>query len=65
MQKEKQIRQRLVKLEDEMSKQVEEGMRKGWPVLFWDANCVERRVLRRILRLRSKPFCAADAMAGW
>ena len=59
------IKQRIVKLEKEMTAQVEVGMEKGWPVLFWDKNCVERGVLRQILGLRHKPFCAADTMAGW
>ena len=59
------IRKRLSKLENEMTKQAETGMEKGWPVLFWDRNCVERAVLRKILGLPRKPFCAADTMAGW
>ena len=56
---------RLRRVEAEMAKQVEVGMEKGWPVLFWDRNCVERQVLRKILGLRRKQFCAADIMAGW
>ena len=60
-----QIRKRLKKLEKEMIAQVEQGMERGWPVLFWDKNCVERATLRNILGLRRKPFCAADMMAGF
>lgn len=59
------IRTRLKRLESEMRGQVEQGMEKGWPVLFWDKNCVERAVLRRVLGLKLKPFCPADTMAGW
>ena len=40
-------------------------MEHGWPVLFWDRNCVERETIRNILGLRWKPFCPADTMAGW
>jgi hypothetical protein len=63
--KPKWIVKRLAQLDREMSKQVEIGMEKGWPVLFWDRNCVERETLRRVIGLRRKPFCAADTMAGW
>jgi len=65
MKSEQWIRRRLAKLELEMQQQVEVGMEKGWPILFWDRNCVEREVLRNILGLRHKPFCPADMMAGW
>jgi hypothetical protein len=65
MKSEKSIRHRLATLEAEMVEQVEQGMEKGWPVLFWDANCVERQVLRRILGMKQKQFCPADIMAGW
>lgn len=61
----KWIEQRLSSLESEMEEQVEVGMSNGWPVLFWDKNCVERALLREILELEHKPFCAADTMAGW
>jgi hypothetical protein len=59
------VRKRLERVERDMARQAEEGMRRGWPVLFWDRNCVERRVLRSLLGLREKPFNAADTMAGW
>jgi hypothetical protein len=65
MQTELQIRRRLAALEREMAKQVEEGLARGWPLLFWDRNCVERATLRRILGLKRKPYCPADTMAGW
>lgn len=65
MQSEQSIRRRLKRLEEEMTDQVRRGMEKGWPIAFWDRNCVEREVLRRVLGLRRKPFCAADTMAGW
>lgn len=58
------IKRRLVRLESEMECQVERGMESGWPVPFWDRNCVERETLRRVLGLRRKPYCAADTMAG-
>ncbi|HXI43912.1 MAG TPA: hypothetical protein VNH83_28275 [Bryobacteraceae bacterium] len=64
MKTEKQIRSRLKKLEKEMDRQVAQGMENGWPVPFWDYNCVEREVLRSILGMRRKPFCAADVFAG-
>lgn len=48
-----------------MSAQVEQGMKSGWPILEWDANCVTRATLRSVLGLKKKPFCAADVMAGW
>lgn len=59
------IEQRLSILESTMERQVDVGMSKGWPVPFWDKNCVERALLREILELEPKPFCAADTMAGW
>jgi hypothetical protein len=65
MQSEKQIRTDLTRLEKEMAEQLERAKQKGFPILFWDANCVERKTLRRILGMRPKPFCAADTMAGW
>lgn len=65
MQSEKTIRRRLARVEKEMGEQVEIGMEKGWPVLMWDKNCVERDVLRRILGLKHKQFCPADTMAGF
>jgi hypothetical protein len=65
MKSRKWIERRLSELENEMDKQVETGMKHGWPVLFWDRNCVERAVLRKILGLPRKPFCGADTLAGW
>jgi hypothetical protein len=65
MQSEITIKRRLAKIEKLMAMQVEEGIKKGWPILFWDRNCVEREVLRRVLRKKRKQFCAADTMAGW
>ena len=65
MKSERAIRRRLKKLELELEEQVTQGMKTGWPVLFWDRNCVERTVLRDILGLRRKVFCAADTMSGW
>jgi hypothetical protein len=65
MKSEHWIQRRLATVEKKMAAQLEEGMKKGWPVLYWDRNCVEREVLRNILGLRRKPFCAADMMAGW
>jgi hypothetical protein len=62
---EKALRKRLRKLEVEMTEQVKQGMEKGWPVFCWDKNCVQRELLRKILGMRRKPFCAADTMAGW
>lgn len=65
MKTERQVRKRLKTVEKNMVEQVKQGMKTGWPVLFWDANCVERRVLRDILGEKLEPFCAADTMAGW
>lgn len=65
MKSEQWIRKRLAKVEAEMGWQFERGMDKGWPVFCWDKNCVERELLRRILGMHRKPFCAADTMAGW
>ena len=65
MQSEISIKRRLAKIEKEMTEQVVQGMKTGWPILYWDRNCVEREVLRRILGKKRKAFCAADIMAGW
>jgi len=65
MKSEAEIRRMLAEVESKLAAQEQEGMAKGWPVLFWDRNCVVREVLRKVLGLRYKPFCAADMMAGW
>ena len=59
------ILRKLEKVEREMKVQAVRGMDKGWPVLFWDRNCVERALLRSLLGMRRKPFCKADTMGGW
>lgn len=68
MQEETTIRKRLIRLEKEMEAQTRKCMSTGWNSpdgLFWDARCIERRVLRRVLRMKEKSFNAADTMAGW
>lgn len=65
MKSEKWIREELKRIERHMAKQNAEGSETGWPILFWDRNCVQRDLLRKMLGLRRKPFSPADTMAGW
>lgn len=64
------IERHLRQLELAMRRQTERVLSSGdgWggvESLFWDGRCVERRVLRWLLRLPEVPFNAADTMAGW
>lgn len=64
MKTEQSIERMLSRLERSMAEQVEYGMEHGWPVPYWDKNCVERRLILRILGRKITPFCAADTLAG-
>lgn len=48
MKSENWIKKRIANIESDMAEQVKRGMEKGWPIAFWDMNCVERAVLRKI-----------------
>jgi len=65
MMSEREILLRLMELEKEMDAQLREAHEHGFPVLFWDKNCVERAVLRQVVGLPEVPYGPADCMAGW